>query len=429
MGESEKLFARALRVIPGGVNSPVRAFGSVGRSPIFIARAKEQFVWDEDGVRYADYISSWGPMILGHAHPAVLEEVRETAAKGLSFGLPSRPEVEMAELVCSLTPCVELLRMVSSGTEAVLSAIRVARGFTGRNKIVKFEGCYHGHSDSMLVKAGSGLATAGIPNSAGVPEAVAASTLTCAYNNLEELSGIFKAGGEEVAAVILEPVGANMGVVPPREGFLKGVREITEKYGALLIFDEVITGFRLGLSGAAGYFGLTPDLSVFGKIIGGGLPVGAYGGRKEIMSRAAPLGPVYQAGTLSGNPAAMAAGLATLKILRNDPAIYERLAALGDILVSGLNALFKKYGVAASAQGIGSLATAFFTETRVCDYSSAIKSDTSKYARWFNALLRRGILIAPSQFEAMFLSAAHTEADLCHFLSAAEEIVAGEDFS
>lgn len=425
---SAELFKRARLVIPGGVNSPVRSFGGVGCEPLFISSAAGQYVMDEDGEKYTDYISSWGPMILGHTHPDVIDAVRRAAANGTSFGLSSRLEVEMAELVCSLVPCVEMIRMVSSGTEAVLSALRLARGFTGRDRVVKFEGCYHGHVDSMLVKAGSGLAAAGLPDSAGVLPDEAAATITCAYNDLQGLTDIFKSDGDRIAAVIIEPVGANMGVVPPGGGFLEGIREITEKYGSLLIFDEVITGFRLGASCASGYFGITPDISVFGKIIGGGLPVGAYGGRKEIMSRVAPLGPVYQAGTLSGNPVAMAAGLAALGILRERPAVYERIGKLGSGLTSGLNNIFRQYGTEATAQGIGSLLTVFFTGGPVRDYNDAKKSDTSRYARWFNGLLRRGILIAPSQFEAMFISAAHTEEDIKDFLTAAEEIISSGEY-
>lgn len=428
MNESEKLFARASSVIPGGVNSPVRSFGGVGRTPFFVSRAQEQYLWDADGKKYTDYISSWGPMILGHAHPVILEAVRRAASNGTSFGLSTSLEVEMAELVCSILPSVEMIRMVSSGTEAALSALRLARGYTGRNMIVKFEGCYHGHADSMLVKAGSGLASSGIPDSAGVLPAEASATLTCAYNDINGLAEIFKSHGGDIAAVIVEPIAANMGVVLPQKDFLKDIREITEKYGALLIFDEVITGFRLGTSCASGYFALTPDLSIFGKIIGGGLPVGAYGGRKEIMSRVAPLGPVYQAGTLSGNPLAMTAGLVVLKILNENPIIYERLENLGRQLISGLNSLFKKNYVKATAQGIGSLGTVFFTDAPIFDYSGAKRCDTARYARWFGGLADRGILIAPSQFEAMFISAAHTEEDIKYFLDAAEDIVAGRDF-
>jgi glutamate-1-semialdehyde 2,1-aminomutase len=425
---SEELFKRAELVIPGGVNSPVRAFRSVGRTPIFIDKAKGASVWDADGNRYTDYICSWGPLILGHACEAVVEAVAKAAEKGTSYGLPTESEVEMAELVCSLVPGVEMVRMVSSGTEAVLSALRLARGFTGRELIVKFEGCYHGHADSMLVKAGSGLATAGQPDSAGVTKAVAADTLTCAYNDAEGLKKIFELHGSDIAAVIVEPVGANMGVVPPEAGFLQSLREITKKYGALLIFDEVITGFRLGIHCASGFYGVTPDLSTFGKIIGGGLPVGAYGGRREIMEQVAPLGPVYQAGTLSGNPIAMAAGLATLKILQSQPEIYKRLEKLGAQFRQGAAEIFAKAGIPASVQGLSSIGTVFFTKGGVKNYDDARKCDTKRFARYFNGLLERGVLIAPSQFEAMFFSAAHSQADVEYFLDSLNAVVAQKDF-
>ena len=428
MSRSSELFARAEKVIPGGVNSPVRAFRSVGRTPIFIEKAEGSSVWDADGKRYTDYIGSWGPMFLGHSHPAVVEAVQKAASLGTSYGLPTEPEVEMAELVTSLVPSVDMVRMVSSGTEAVLSAVRAARGFTGREMIVKFEGCYHGHSDSMLVKAGSGLATAGQPDSAGVTKDTASLTLTCRYNDLESLKEIFKNFGDKIAAVILEPVAANMGVVPPKEGFLSGVRAITEKHGALLIFDEVITGFRLSVNCASSYFGITPDLSTFGKIIGGGLPVGAYGGRRDVMSCIAPLGPVYQAGTLSGNPIAMAAGLTALKILKESPEIYARTEKLRTKLSDGLSLIFKEAGIAAQAQGIGSLGTLFFTDGKVESYDDAKRSDTARYARYFNGLLDRGILVAPSQFEALFVSAAHTEDDIEYFLKSVKEIAGEKDF-
>lgn len=408
--------------MPGGVNSPVRAFRSVGTSPIFINRACGKYIFDEDGNKYTDYIGSWGPMMLGHAHPAVVEAVRKAAENGTSYGLPTAMEVEMAELVTSLVPSVEMVRMVSSGTEAVLSAIRAARGFTGREMLVKFEGCYHGHSDSMLVKAGSGLATAGQPDSAGVTKDTAAATLTCRYNDLAALEEIFAAHGEQIAAVIIEPVAANMGVVPPKDGFLKGVREITEKYGSLLIFDEVITGFRLDIGCASSYFGVSPDLSTFGKIIGGGLPVGAYGGRKDIMSCIAPLGPVYQAGTLSGNPIAMAAGLTALKILKETPEIYTRTEKLASMLRTGLKETFYKAGIPVQAQGIGSLATLFFTEKEVTNYDDAKTSDTAMYAKYWNGLREKGIIVAPSQFEALFISAAHTEEDIEYFIKSAGKI-------
>ena len=457
MDRNAELFARAERLIPGGVNSPVRAFRSVGGTPVFAARAKGQYLWDENGKRYTDYIGSWGPMILGHAYEPVVEAVKKAAELGTSYGLPTEAEVEMAELVCSLVPGVEMVRMVSSGTEAVLSALRVARGFTGRELIVKFEGCYHGHSDSMLVKAGSGLATAGQPDSAGVTRGTAETTLTCAYNDADGLEKIFAEFGEHIAAVIVEPVAANMGVVlpdddvpqaakdatgdvgweveypecgrlPERKGFLERVREITTRYGALLIFDEVITGFRLGINCASGYFGITPDLSTFGKIIGGGMPVGAYGGRRDVMSCVAPIGPVYQAGTLSGNPLAMAAGLATLKTLRDNPNIYRDLNYLRASLGAGLATMFAEKGLRAFVQGIESLSTVFFSETPVYSYADAKKCDTARYARFFNGMLGRGVLMAPSQFEAMFLSAAHTNDDVEQFLDAAKATIETEGF-
>ena len=428
MGKSTELFARAEKTIPGGVNSPVRAFRNVGGTPVFVKRACGADLWDEEERQYKDYIGSWGPMILGHAHPAVVEAIRAAAANGTSYGLPTAMEVEMAELITSLVPCVEMSRMVSSGTEAVMSALRVARGYTGRDMVVKFEGCYHGHADSMLVKAGSGLATFGQPDSAGVMASEAASTLTCRYNDLEDVQKTFKNSGDKIAAVILEPVGANMGVVPPIPGFLKGLRDLTHKHGSLLIFDEVITGFRLSIHCASGRYGVTPDLSTFGKIIGGGLPVGAYGGRKEIMSCVAPLGPVYQAGTLSGNPLAMAAGLTTLKILASHPEIYDHLETIGSRLRNGLADVFAKAGVPARVQGISSLATVFFTRTPVMSYDEAKTSDTKRFTRWFNGLIDCDILVAPSQFEAMFLSAAHTSEDVDSFLKAATEIVLQKDF-
>jgi len=425
---SQELFARAARVIPGGVNSPVRAFRNVGRTPLFIDRAQGASVWDADGRRYTDYICSWGPLILGHACEPVVEAVVRAAEKGTSYGLPTEAEAEMAELVCALVPGVEMVRMVSSGTEAVLSVLRLARGFTGRELVVKFEGCYHGHADSMLVKAGSGLATAGQPDSAGVSKAVAAATLTCAYNNAEEVNKIFELHGGEIAAVIVEPVGANMGVVPPEKGFLQTLREITRRYGALLIFDEVITGFRLGIHCASGFYGVTPDLATFGKIIGGGLPVGAYGGRCEIMERVAPLGPVYQAGTLSGNPIAMAAGLATLKILKAEPEIYKRLEKLGTEFRKGAAEIFDKAGIPASVQGLASLGTVFFAKGGVKNYDEARKCDSGRFTRYFNGLLERGVLVAPSQFEAMFFSAAHTQSDVEYLLSSIREMAAQKDF-
>ena len=425
---NEKLFEEAQKVMPGGVNSPVRAFKKVGHTPIFVVRGEGAYVWDADGVRYTDYIGSWGPLILGHAYPPVTDAICAAAGEGTSFGLPTPREVEMAQLITELVDGVEMVRMVSSGTEAVLSALRAARGFTGRSLILKFEGCYHGHSDAMLVKAGSGLATAGQPDSAGVPAETAAATLTCRYNDIEAVKEIFAAHKGEIAAVIVEPVGANMGVVPPAEGFLEGLRSVTQADGALLIFDEVITGFRLSIHCASAFFGIKPDMWTFGKIIGGGMPVGAYGGRRDIMSMIAPLGPVYQAGTLSGNPVAMAAGLATLSALRENQLIYGELEMRGERLRKGLREIFAERGIKACVQGEGSLATIFFTDGPVTNYDEAARSDTERYARFWNGMFRRGILMAPSQFEALFISAAHSAADIEYFLTCAGEAAGAEGF-
>ena len=425
---NEKLFEEAQLVIPGGVNSPVRAFQKVGQTPIFAVRGEGACIWDAQGKKYTDYIGSWGPLILGHAYPPVIDAVCEAAKEGTSFGLPTPREVEMAQLITELVDGVEMVRMVSSGTEAVLSALRAARGFTGRSLILKFEGCYHGHSDAMLVKAGSGLATAGQPDSAGVPAETAAATLTCRYNDLDAVKAIFAAHKGEIAAVIVEPVGANMGVVPPAEGFLEGLRRVTKEDGALLIFDEVITGFRLSIHCASAYFGITPDMWTFGKIIGGGLPVGAYGGRRDVMSMVAPIGPVYQAGTLSGNPVAMAAGLAALSALRENPLIYGELEVRGERLRKGLRRIFEKQGLPACVQGEGSLSTVFFTEGPVMNYDDASKSDTERYARFWRGMAARGILMAPSQFEALFISAAHTEADIEYFIASADEVIGAKGF-
>ena len=424
MSISDKLFERAKAVIPGGVNSPVRAFGSVGMNPRFIARAAGARIWDEEGREYIDYIGSWGPMILGHAHPAVLESVAAAAKDGLSFGAATRREVEMAELICSIVPGMEMVRMVNSGTEAVMSAIRAARGYTGRNKIIKFSGCYHGHTDAMLVLAGSGLMTQGIPGSAGVPAGCTADTLTAKYNDLESVKALFSANPGEIAAVILEPVGANMGVVLPREGFLSGLRNLCDQNGTLLIFDEVITGFRLALGGAREYYGVQPDLTTFGKIIGGGMPVGAYGGKRGIMSQVSPVGPVYQAGTLSGNPVAMAAGLTQLRLLMEDDGLYKRLNRNGDRFFAELDQILNKAGIPHRLNHIGSLGCVFFNDgSPVEDYESAQLCDTTRYARYFKAMLDNGIYLAPSQFEAMFLSLAHSDEDLEATLSAVRKAV------
>ena len=424
MSISDMLFERAKAVIPGGVNSPVRAFGSVGMNPRFIVRAAGSRIWDEEGREYIDYIGSWGPMILGHAHPAVLESVASAAKDGLSFGAATRREVEMAELICSIVPGMEMVRMVNSGTEAVMSVIRVARGYTGRNKIIKFSGCYHGHTDAMLVKAGSGLMTQGIPGSIGVPTGCTADTLTAKYNDLESVKALFSANPGEIAAVILEPVGANMGVVLPREGFLSGLRRLCDQEGSILIFDEVITGFRLALGGAQEYYGVQPDLTTFGKIIGGGMPVGAYGGKREIMSHVSPVGPVYQAGTLSGNPVAMAAGLAQLRLLKEDDGLYQRLNRTGDRFFAELDRILNDAGVPHRLNHIGSLGCVFFNDgSPVEDYESAQLCDTTRYTRYFKAMLESGIYLAPSQFEAMFLSLAHSEEDLEATLSAVRKFI------
>lgn len=418
MTKSEMLFERAVKRIPGGVNSPVRAFGSVGLTPRFIASAKGSRLTDADGNQYLDYVGSWGPMILGHSHPAVLEAVEQACRRGLSFGAATEAEVEMAELICSIVPSVQMVRMVNSGTEAVMSAVRAARGYTNRNKIIKFAGCYHGHSDAMLVKAGSGAMTAGVPDSAGVPGGCTVDTLTAVYNDLKSVEEIFEACGQEIAAVIVEPVGANMGVVLPKEGFLEGLRRICTDNGSLLIFDEVITGFRLSLSGAQGYYGVEPDLTIFGKIIGGGMPVGAYGGRKDIMEIVAPAGPVYQAGTLSGNPVAMAAGLAQIRLLRDTPGFYEELHKKAGRLFAGMEEILKEAGSSYQLNHVGSLGCLFFTEQPVHDYASAKTSDTEAFARYFSHMLSEGIYLAPSQFEAMFVSAALAEEEIEETLTA-----------
>ena len=416
MGRSEALFTEAMEHIPGGVNSPVRAFGSVGETPRFIASAKGAYMTDADGQTYLDFVGSWGPMILGHNHPEVLADVIEACREGLSFGAATEREVEMADLICSIVPSIEMVRMVNSGTEAVMSAIRAARGFTGRSKIIKFAGCYHGHSDAMLVKAGSGVMTAGIPDSAGVPAGCTQDTLTAVYNDLDSVQAIFDQFRGEIAAVIVEPVAANMGVVLPKEGFLEGLRRICTEEGSLLIFDEVITGFRLSLSGAQGYFGVEPDLTTFGKIIGGGMPVGAYGGRKDVMKLIAPSGPVYQAGTLSGNPVAMAAGLRQLKLLRDTPDFYEKLNHKADGFFKGMQEAVKAAGKPWQINHIGSLGCIFFTDRPVTNYAEAKTSDTKKFGEYFSYMIKNGIYLAPSQFEAMFLSAAMTEEELANTL-------------
>lgn len=426
--QSDYLFEQSKKYMPGGVNSPVRAFQAVGRNPLFIKRAKGSKITDVDGREYIDYVCSWGPAILGHAQERVVAAVQKACEAGLTFGAPTEREYLLAELVQKLMPSMEMLRLVNSGTEAVMSAIRIARGFTGRDKIIKFRGCYHGHADGLLVKAGSGALTQSTPDSLGVPADYAKNTLVAEYNDLSSVEALFESQGHEIAAVIVEPVAANMGVVLPETDFLPRLRRITDQYHALLIFDEVITGFRLGTGGAQEYYGVTPDLTTLGKIIGGGMPMAAYGGRKEIMELAAPLGGVYQAGTLSGNPVATAAGLETLKILQEEKenGLYDRLAVYTQKLAETVRGSF---GSSVRVNQIGSLMSVFFTGEPVRDYQSAVSSDTEKYARYFNAMLEEGIYLAPSQFEAMFVSAAHTEEDLERTCGAVKRIAEEMAFS
>ena len=404
--KSASLFSEAQQYIPGGVNSPVRAFKSVGGSPLFIKKAKGAYLFDEDGNRYLDYVCSWGPGILGHASERVIRAVKNACEDGLTFGAPTKKETELAKMITEFVPAAEQVRLVSSGTEAVMSAIRLARGYTGRDTIIKFEGNYHGHSDGLLVKAGSGLLTDLTPASAGVPEGYTKSTLLAKFNDEESVSELFSLYPDSIAAVIVEPVAANMGVVPPKEGFLEFLREITEKHGTVLIFDEVITGFRLALGGAGEYYGVKPDMVTLGKIVGGGMPLAAYCGRKDIMQCVAPVGPVYQAGTLSGNPVAVTAGIETLKILSNEREVYERL----DRKTSVLEQAFKEKGL--QVNRVGSLLSAFFTDVPVTDYETAKTSDTEAFAKYFSYMLENGIYVAPSQFEAMFISATHTDMDI-----------------
>jgi glutamate-1-semialdehyde 2,1-aminomutase len=406
--KSQELFARAKKYIPGGVNSPVRAGKAVGIDPPFIARAEGCTLWDADGNTYIDYVSSWGPMILGHAHPGVVSALAEAVRRGTSFGAPTELEVEMAELIVDRVPSVERVRMVNSGTEATMSAIRLARGVTGRNKIVKFDGCYHGHGDSLLVEAGSGVATFGIPGSPGVPEDLARQTMSLPFNNLPAVEETFKRFGESIAALIVEPVPGNMGVVVPDVGFLQGLRDITETYQSLLIFDEVITGFRLAPGGAQEYHGISPDLTCLGKIIGGGLPVGAFGGKREIMERLAPEGDIYQAGTLSGNPLAMTAGLATLRIL-GEPHVYSTLEQRSEMLFSGLKSSAEAAGIPVVINRVGSMGSLFFSNIPVTDFAAAKRCDGDRFRRYYIRMLEQGIYLAPSPFEAIFLSLAHTD--------------------
>jgi glutamate-1-semialdehyde 2,1-aminomutase len=418
-----ELFEQSQQRIPGGVNSPVRAFRSVGGTPVFFKRGLGPRLWDEDDKAYIDYVGSWGPAILGHAQPDVVRAVQEAAANGLSFGAPTAQELEIAELLCQLVPSMEQVRLVSSGTEATMSAIRLARGFTGRSKIIKFEGCYHGHADFLLVKAGSGALTFGNPSSAGVPAEVAAQTVVLDYNDVAGLTQAFQSIGNEVAAVIVEPVAGNMNLIAPKPEFLKAMRDLCSQYGSVLIFDEVMTGFRVGLHSAQGLFGITPDLTTLGKVIGGGMPVGAFGGRREIMEKLAPLGPVYQAGTLSGNPVAVAAGLATLKLLQS-PGFYENLTRMTQKLTDGLTAVAKEAGVTFCAQSVGGMFGLYFSATPPASYAEVMRCDKEAFNRFFHAMLEEGIYLAPSAFEAGFVSAAHGDAEIEATLEAARRVFA-----
>lgn len=410
--KSEELYKVALDLMPGGVNSPVRAFGAVGRNPLFIDHAKGSYVYDVDGNKFIDYVCSWGPGILGHSHPEVLEEVVKACFDGLTFGAPTGKENELAQLVKDCVPSMEMMRMVSSGTEATMSAIRAARGFTGRDKIIKFKGCYHGHSDGLLVQAGSAALTQSVPDSSGVPASFAQQTLVALYNDKDSVRELFENNKDQIAALIVEPVAANMGVVIPDDDFLPFLREITEENGTILIFDEVITGFRLGVGGAQEWFGIKPDLSTFGKIVGGGMPMAIYGGRKDIMRNISPTGKVYQAGTLSGNPIATTAGIKTLEILRDHPGLYTKIEENTKKLAEAYKVRAKKQGINIHVNQIGSLMSAFFTGENVKDYTGATSSDTKAYADYFNYMLENGIYVAPSQFEAMFISAAHSDEDI-----------------
>lgn len=420
--KSRQAFAKAQTIIPGGVNSPVRAFKSVGRDPVFIERGQGAYIWDIDGNRYLDYVGSWGPLIVGHAHPEVVEVIKRVAERGTSYGAPTEVETVLAAEVLKAYPSMEMIRMVNSGTEATMSALRLARGVTGRSKIVKFEGCYHGHADQLLIKAGSGALTFGVPSSPGVPSQTASTTISAQFNDLPGLTEIFQREGEDIACVILEPVTGNMGVVLPEAEFLTGVRRLTEEYGALLIFDEVMTGFRVSYGGAQAHFGIDPDLTCLGKVIGGGLPVGAYGGKRKYMSQISPSGPIYQAGTLSGNPLAMNAGLATLKLLQR-PGTYQELQAKTLRLAKGLKQLAQEAGLPIWVNAIGAMFSAFFTEVPVRDYASACTSDVERFAKFFRGMLERGIYLAPSQFEAVFLSTVHTEADIDQTLEQARSVL------
>ncbi len=422
MTEATVLFSNAKQVIPGGVNSPVRSFSGVGGTPVFIDHASGAYIYDSSGNRYIDYVGSWGPMILGHAHPDVIAAVKQAAEKGLSFGAPTEIETQMARRVCELVPSCDLVRMVSSGTEATMSAIRLARGYTGRDKIVKFEGCYHGHSDSLLVKAGSGALTFGVPSSPGVPASVAADTLTLTYNDSESVRSLFAEIGGQIACIIVEPVAGNMNCIPPVPGFLETLRQVCDQYGCVLIFDEVMTGFRVGLNGAQGVYNIKPDLTTLGKIIGGGMPVGAFGGQRKIMEQLAPLGPVYQAGTLSGNPVAMAAGLKTLELIAR-PGFYESLTAKTEKLTTGLKQRANQSGILMTTNSVGGMFGLFFSaEPQITTFAQVMQCDQALFKRFFHAMLEAGIYLAPSAFEAGFVSAAHSDEDLDKTLDSAEAI-------
>lgn len=420
---SRELFKQAREKIPGGVNSPARAFRAVGREPVFIESGSGSHLHDADGHSYIDYIGSWGPLILGHRHPEVTQALHNVIETGTSFGAPTEREVEMAELICELAPSIEMVRLVNSGTEATMSAIRVARGFTGRDLVVKFAGCYHGHVDSLLVKAGSGVATLGISDSGGVPAAFSSTTIPLAFNSFAALEECFANHGGKIACVIVEPVVGNMGCVPPRPGYLEALREITAQHGALLIFDEVMTGFRVSLGGAQGLYGIEPDLTTLGKVIGGGLPIGAYGGRRDVMSKVAPLGQVYQAGTLSGNPLAVAGGLATLKVLKKSPELYEQMEEKSGRLVEGVERAANDAGVAMTVNRVGSMFTFFFNDGPVTDWESSSKSDTDRFAYFFRGMLDLGCYLPCSQFEAAFLSSAHTDEDAAGTIEAAGQVL------
>jgi glutamate-1-semialdehyde 2,1-aminomutase len=422
--KSRELFDRAQRSIPGGVNSPARAFRAVGGDPVFIARGDGPYLFDVDGNRYIDYVGSWGPLLLGHRQPAVIQALTEALAGGTSFGAPTEQEAEIAELICKMVPSIEMVRLVNSGTEATMSAIRAARGFTGRDLVIKFIGCYHGHVDSLLVKAGSGVATLGISDSGGVPQAFSATTIPLPFNSIDAIESCFREHPDKIACVIVEPVVGNMGCVPPSPGYLQAMREITARHGALLVFDEVMTGFRLAPGGAQQIYGIRPDLTTLGKVIGGGLPVGAYGGRKDVMHKVAPLGPVYQAGTLSGNPLAVAAGLATLRILAETPGLYEGLENESVRLVEGVAAAARKAGVPMTINRVGSMFTFFFTAGAVTDWDSASQSDTKRFGAFFRGMLEQGVYLPCSQYEAAFLSTAHQPADLDETIRAAAAVLA-----